>query len=436
VTLAYRPVIDRFVAPVPLDPLAAVLFVAAFVAAALLTARRPAYGVAALILSIPFDFAHELAGTTITLEKCVLVGVVAGLATHRGIPALLRSAPVRLIAGGLTAYCIVCALTLLDAAHRGPAVRETLKAFEYAVLFAAAFAAYRIDPDDSPIVVATAVAAIAVALSALAQEIAGAPSGLYVGAAIVPRVAGLLEGPNQLSAYCAIATAALGAWALVRRNALVESALALIVCADVLTFSRAGLFGLAIVAAVLFAVGGRAALSALRSGIAGAALGALGCAWWMVYAHTPGVLRVSLQPSLYAGGVGNRDELWRAAWAMWREHPILGVGAGNYELELARYGVRGVRTHANSWYLQSLAEGGLALFMATVGLVTAIFVAFARSLWLPRLRAASPWVVAAPAASLALVLHQVVDYLVFYPKVGAAWWLLVGLGAAALTLRS
>ncbi|MBV8723797.1 MAG: hypothetical protein JO350_00530, partial [Candidatus Eremiobacteraeota bacterium] len=124
-TLAYRPVIDRFVAPVPLDPLAAVLFVAAFVAAALLTARRPAYGVAALILSIPFDFAHELAGTTITLEKCVLVGVVAGLATHRGIPALLRSAPVRLIAGGLTAYCIVCALTLLDAAHRGPAVRET-----------------------------------------------------------------------------------------------------------------------------------------------------------------------------------------------------------------------------------------------------------------------------------------------------------------------
>ncbi|MBV9056201.1 MAG: O-antigen ligase family protein [Candidatus Eremiobacteraeota bacterium] len=435
-TPAYQPVIDRFVAPVPLDPLAGVLFLVAFVGAALVTARRPAYGAAALILSIPFDFAHELAGTTITMQKSVLLGVLAALATYRGIPAMLRSAPARLILGALLLYCVACALTLLDAVHRGPAVRETLKAFEYAVLFATAFAAYRIDPDDAPIVVATAVAAIAVALSALAQEIAGAPSGLYVGAAIVPRVAGLLEGPNQLSAYCAIATAALGAWALVRRDALLEGALALIVCADLLTFSRAGLFGLAIVAAVLFAVGGKSALSALRSAVAGAAFGALGCAWWIVYAHTPGVLRVSLQPSLYAGGVGNRNELWRAAWAMWREHPLLGVGAGNYEVELARFGVPGVRTHANSWYLQSLAEGGVVLFLATLGLVAAIFAAFARTLSLERLRAASPWVVAAPAASLALVLHQVVDYLVFYPKVGAAWWVLVGLGAAALTLRS
>jgi hypothetical protein len=48
------------------------------------------------------------------------------------------------------------------------------------------------------------------------------------------------------------------------------------------------------------------------------------------------------------------------------------------------------------------------------------------------LRAASPWVVAALAATLALALHQVVDYLVFYPKVGSAWWLLIGIAAAAL----
>ena len=41
-------------------------------------------------------------------------------------------------------------------------------------------------------------------------------------------------------------------------------------------------------------------------------------------------------------------------------------------------------------------------------------------------------VVAALAASLALALHQTVDYLVFYTKVGDAWWLLLGIGAAAL----
>ena len=42
-------------------------------------------------------------------------------------------------------------------------------------------------------------------------------------------------------------------------------------------------------------------------GLEDRALGrALGAAGWAIYAHTPGELRVSLEPSLYAGGVGNR----------------------------------------------------------------------------------------------------------------------------------
>jgi O-antigen ligase len=116
---------------------------------------------------------------------------------------------------------------------------------------------------------------------------------------------------------------------------------------------------------------------------------------------------------------------------MWRDRPLLGVGAGNFELELPQYGLFGVRTHANSWYLQSLAEGGIVLFAATIALLTAVIATFARPL--ARLRNASPWVVAALAASLALALHQIVDYLVFYPKVGGAWWLLLGIAAAALS---
>ena len=67
--------------------------------------------------------------------------------------------------------------------------------------------------------------AVAVAATALAQEIVGAPSGLYIGAAIVPRIAGVLEGPNQLSAYCAVAGAILAAWAIVRRETFTAIAL-------------------------------------------------------------------------------------------------------------------------------------------------------------------------------------------------------------------
>jgi O-antigen ligase len=433
--LTYAPVVDRFVAPVALDPLSAALFVAAFVAAALLTARRAAYGLAALILTTPFAFAHDALGTSVTLPKVVLLGVLVGLWTYPGAAAALGKRPAPLLLAALALYFTASALSVVDAAHRGAAIRETLKVVEYAAIFVAAFCCYRADPDDAPLVGATAVAAIVVAATALAQEVVGAPSGLYIGPAIVPRIAGVLEGPNQLSAYCEIATASLGAWALVRPTAAVRAALFLIVWADVLSFSRAGLVGLAVVAAILTGVTGKAAWRALRPALYGFALGLLGCAWWAIYAHTPGVLRVSLQPSLYAGGVGNRRELWGAALRMWRDRPLLGVGAGNFELELPRYGVYGVRTHANSWYLQSLAEGGVVLFGATLALIASVLAGLAGG-GIAKLRAGSPWVLAGVAATVALVLHQVVDLLAFYPKVGAAWWLLLGIAAAARSTRA
>lgn len=434
--MTYRPVIDRFAIPIPLDPLTAAFFLGAFVAAAALTARRPSYGLCALVLTTPLAFAHEALGTTITLPKAVLLGVLVGLSTYRGCAALLRKRPAPLLLGTFALLAVVTSLTAIDATHRGLVARETLKVVEYAAVFVAAFLCYALDRNDAPLVGAAAIAAIVVAISALAQEVIGAPSGLYIGPVIVPRIAGLLEGPNQLSGYSEIAVATLGAWALVRKSPLVNVALALIVFADVLTFSRAGWAGLAVIGAVLAVAGGRPALRALAPALIGLVAGLAGAGFWAMYAHTPGVLRASLEGSLYAGGVGNRSELWHAAWRMWIAHPLLGVGAGNFELALPGYGVFGVRTHANSLYLQALAEGGALLLLATIAQLVAVIASLAGARPVERLRAASPWAVAALAATLALALHQLVDYLVFYPKVGGAWWLLVGIAAASLTAFS
>jgi hypothetical protein len=230
----------------------------------------------ALVLATPIAFAHDVLGTTITLPKAVLVGVLVGLATYRDAARLLRKRPAPLLLGALALLFVVTALTLLDAAHRGAVVREALKVVEYAAIFVAAFLCYALDPQDAPLVGAASIAAIFVALSALA----------------------------------------------------------LTVFADVLTFSRAGWGGLAVVVVVLALVGGKRTWPALRPGLLGLVAGALGAVWWSIYAHSPAVLRASLEGSLYAGGVGNRDELWRAAWKMWLDRPILGVGAGNFELSL------------------------------------------------------------------------------------------------------
>jgi putative inorganic carbon (hco3(-)) transporter len=431
--LTYRPVVDHFAISVPLDPLSAALFVAALLAAAVLTARRPAYGLGALILATPVAYAHEVFGTTITFPKVVLLGVLLGLTTFRNALVLLRRPPAPLLIAALGALIVATLLSGLDALHRGPVVREALKAVEYAAIFIAAFLAVALDPDDAPLVAAASVAAIAVALSALIQEIVGAPSGLYIGPAIVPRIAGLLEGPNQLAGYSEVAVATLGAWALVRRSPLLDLGLGLVVCADVLTFSRAGWVGLAVIAALLVIVGGKRCWIALRPGLVGLIAGLVGAVWWAIYAHTPSVLRATLEPSMYAGGVGNRSELWNAAWRMFRSQPLLGVGAGNYELALPYYGVAGIRTHANSWYLAALAEGGIVLFAATLAVLVTVVGALTSWRPLQRLRDASPWILAGLAATLALALHQVVDDLVFYPKVGAAWWLLIGIAAARRT---
>jgi Flp pilus assembly protein TadD len=76
---------------------------------------------------------------------------------------------------------------------------------------------------------------------------------------------------------------------------------------------------------------------------------------------------------LLSGG-GNRYDYWRIAWRVWQEHPVLGVGAGNYERSY--YAQRATSEdiqQPHSLELQTLSElgvvGGLLLvgFLAGIG---------------------------------------------------------------------
>jgi O-antigen ligase len=425
--VTYHPSVNLFLPAQPVDAASAVLYVAVFLGVAWIASRRAAYGLCALVLVAPFAFYREFAGTEITFPKVALLGVLLGLTGYPGSLRYLRERPAALLAAALAAYLVATLLSIVHAGDRGAVLREALKVAEYIGFFAAAYLCYRFDPDDALLAGAFAAATLVVCACALAQEIGGAPSVLCFGTAIVPRIAGALEGPNQLAGYLEVSAAALGAWSLARRSALIDVALALAACTAVLTFSRAGIAALLLVFAVLAFAARRRALRALVPGAAGLVAGALAAGAWALRVHDANVLRISLGASACTGGVGSRAELWPAAWRMFLRHPFLGVGAGNYQLDLPLYGVMGVRTLANSWYLQSLAEGGLVLLGATVALVgTMLFV----------LRSRTPWALAGFAATAALALHQIVDDLVFYPKVAAAWMILVGIGAAALSRRT
>jgi O-antigen ligase len=249
---------------------------------------------------------------------------------------------------------------------------------------------------------------------------------LLVNGHPLPRIAGPLEGPNQLAGYFDVAIPAALAFALQGGSRLARAALFIAICADILTFSRGGLLGAA-AGVVTIAWTMRWQLrQAATPIVAGIAAGVAVAFTWGVVADSFGIVRWWNWQSNYAGGVGTRSELWHAAIALWKAHPIFGIGAGNFELEIPLTGIEGVRTHANSLYLQALVEGGIPLIAATLWLVYVSIATFVRE------RMESPFVAAALAASVALALHQIVDLLTFYPKVAEEWWIVMALGAAEI----
>ena len=397
-------------------------YAALLVAGALIAMRRPAYAIVLLILVQPFAIYGNAWVTTATLPKVALLGVLLGLATHAGVlRPLARPAPRALLIAGAA----VLAATMLSGAHAtylAPVVRESLKTVEYLFLFGAVVCAYRLDPDAALVRNACITVVTLVALLALSQEFYGGTSGLRLNGRELVRVAGPLEGPNQLAGYCDIAIPLLFALAVDSPAPIIAASLFLIVLADVLTFSRGG--GLGVTAGVLaVALTYRRRLLQPLAFIAAALVAGISLIGFL--AHTPAIFRV-WDNAITSGGVGTRTNLWLAAFKLWREHPIFGVGAGNFELEIAQTGLRGIRTHANSLYLQSLVEGGIPLLAATLWLTYVSIATFARE----RLR--SPFILAAFAGSIAIGLHQVFDLLVFYPKVGGWWWIVLALGAACV----
>lgn len=425
--MLFHPVVERIPIVPELDPLWLILFLAAFIASAYATYRRPGYGAAILLFITPFAFPHALGGTTISLGKAALLGTLAGFCA-RTESRRQQAFPLP-IAAAFLAIIAIDAGTIAFAQFRVEAIRESLKWCEYALVFVTVFVCYSADPRPQAVRAAWSLSLTIVALAALAELIAGAGSDLIVRGFALPRIAGPLEGPNQLGGYLEIAIAGLAAWQVRAPRRVTPWVLALGGVALALCFSRAAL-GCTVLALATIACFERARIARVWSIVAGALAG-----YVLVLISTPGLgivpffaaiagERASDSYAAMSGGVGTRSELWRAALALARRHPWFGVGAGNYQYELGSVGLNGVRTQANNWYLQALAEGGIVLLAATIAWIVAVLAALRSRI------AASPWALGALAASVAMIAHGFADDLMFYPKVAELWIALIALGCA------
>lgn len=425
-----RPVIDQAPHVTPIDPLAIAVYVLFFVAVVLLTRRRAVFAVGALILTVPFAFYRDVAHTTVTLPKIALIGAIIGLVLARENVSVAWDWRIRPLLLVCLALVVMTALSILQADFIAPAVRETFKALEYLAVFITVVTAYASDPDRDFVRVVLRATVGVVAVLALSQELLGAPSGMWFNGHPIPRIAGPLEGPNQLSAYLGIALPVVLIFALIDADLASLAVLGLVTCAEVLTLSRSGVLSAAIAVAVVAFIARRAQWRpAILTMSAGIVIGlAVDAAWSFITAHSSGgIARFgSIAQVERPGTVGTRSQLWNAAFSLWKRHPFLGIGAGNFELEIARVGPPDVRTHANNGYLQALTEGGIPLLLATLAAAVVSIRSFLGA------HVSTPFALGALAASTGLAFHEIFDYVLFYPKVGAWWWLILALGAAEL----
>ncbi len=377
-----------------------------------LSLRRPALGWVMLLVTAPFGFA----GVTML---CVAAAFLWQRLSLR--PLLDRRMVAMTIA--FAALVIVMLLSALHAAYRGAALNATMYTAAYFPAFVIAAFAYRTDPDPKLLRSVLAYLTIVVSALALVQVAFGSPESLLLDGHTLRRVAGPLEGPNQLGAFLGLTLPLLLALVLrsrVRSEELVAFAIGAV--ALVLTFSRAGL-----VACVLACV----LVLLLRLPRPAIVLGAVAALWLTVafavmvdamrIPNTEGTMSRLFPERItdpYNGGLGTRDALWHGALAMWRAHRLLGVGPGNYELEVSQL-VPGVRTHPNNYYLQALAEDGILGLLAFLLLIgTTVLVLYGRS---------EALCIGVLAIVIAFSFHQLLDGLLIYPKVGNMYWILVGL---------
>lgn len=394
----------------------------------LLVRKQPKYAWIAILVSAPFLLPVPIYGTTISLEKVVIILSAVMMFSRRRYWTAALVGPGRWIVGALLLFVADMALSGSVAAFHAAALREMMKFAEYALASAVAYGAFLMGRDENALQGTLCWIICAVSVLAFAQPLVEPVQRTLVDGQVIPRLAGPLEGPNQFSAFLGITLIVTAS--LARRFSFgLGVSFVLGGMALILTLSRGGI--VAFFAGLIFSLAlikwplrKRATIfSGLALGVAVLAT----TAWAALAFPNMALDRVFGGADAYNGGLGSRAALWHTALVLWRPHPILGIGPGNYELLVGSI-LPGVRTHPNGYFFQVLAEQGvfgLALFLVLILTIGSVLARY-----LPSRQAA-----AGLGVLVAMMFHQLIDGLFPYPKVTIEFWALIAILVAAAHLK-
>lgn len=309
----------------------------------------------------------------------------------------------------LLAYIAVIVLSIAVAYTRAPVIKETLKWSEVLAVAAATWLFIRTERQALWLTWAVIIAALAEALLGCAQYVLA--TGLLGPGGANIRVYGTFDQPNPFGGYLNLALPFALALALFGRDPrmrwVAAGASGLLLFALYLSDSRGALLGLVAALVVLAALGWRFERQALVAIAVGAPL--LAIAWFthLIPASLENKLLaqfrvndVSLTAQLNDANYSTIERLahWVAGLRMFRAHPLLGVGAGNYDAAYQHYKVPGwdeSLTHAHNYYINVAAETGALGLLAFLAVV-------AVALWLAwRATRATDWRRAGATAGVA-----------------------------------
>ncbi len=256
----------------------------------------------------------------------------------------------------------------------------------------------------------------------------------------IGRASGSFGIPNSLAAFLLLLLPALGALAFRRGAGAVARVfagwLALVLGFGlVLTISRGAWLGLAL-ALVTWPLAAARGSWWRRLGLAVVVLGAVLTVGGLLYAAIPKV-QERFAALVRDMGETTRPVMWRAAWKLFQEHPVLGTGAGSYNVLFEKYRPErfpGEPQWAHNDYLNTLSDYGGVGFVLFFGGWAAIAVRCLRRQrrmesrfpvndWLD-----SPVVVAGLATgALAFALQLLVDFHFKIPALAMAWGVVTAL---------
>jgi O-antigen ligase len=334
-------------------------------------------GVALFVFIVFFERLGSVTGgiSLIKLAGAVLVGAwLLRLVTERDALGLSRSHP--LVATLLVAFAVWAFASSLWASDSGAATGAALRIGQNVLFVFVLFSAWSnrrglIWSLWAYVLGAFATAAVGI-VSGTPQDTADAYGG-------VTRIGGTIGDPNYLAAVLVPALVFAAFMLAFTRPPLLRFLLVVAIgtmtLGVFLTGSRGGIIAMVAVFVASLVFGGPVRSRAVMLFLF---IGAAGVLYFTLVAPPAALQRVT---NFSEGGGSGRTDLWAVSLAMSGDHPLLGVGAGNFTVVEPRYAARNLaltdvnlvldQPHvAHNTYLEVLTEFGavgLALFVLLIG---------------------------------------------------------------------